>query len=301
MAVELIALRHFLAVAEELSISRAAARLHLAQSALSRQMTRLESEIAAALFVRTSRGVRLTPAGEVLVEHARRTLAEAETAVVATRRAARLRTPPVRVGFYCDTAAVLMPAVVTRHRARWPRSAVEVEQLDFRTQLRRLREGSLDVAFVRPFCDIDDLRSETLLPEPVVAVLPADHPLAGRRSVTVAELADEPWIVLPAATVGDGAYDRTLTRLRRAGVAGVVSTAPTVQAGVGLAAAGYGVFPCPRSAAQPTPPRTRLVPLEDWTTGVQMVWAAGPVRAAVQRLLAVARELTCDDQRAVEM
>jgi len=164
-----------------------------------------------------------------------------------------------------------------------------VEQLDFRTQLRRLRDGALDVAFVRPFCTLDDLRRETLRAEPVAVALPLDHPLAGASLVPLEALAGEPWIVMANSVVGADFHTRTVGRLRAAGVEGEITTTTSLQAGVGLAAAGLGVFACPLSTRETVPETVALVPIEGWTTGVEMVWLRDAVPLTVRRFLQVAR------------
>lgn len=292
MALELTPLRHLLVVAQERSISRAAARLHLAQPALSRQVARLEAEVGVQLLVRTSRGVELTQAGTALVEQARRTIAQVDAAVAAARGAASRQATTVRTAFYCDAAALLMPRVVAEHRTRHPDVTVEVAQLDFRTQLRLLREEKLDVAFVRPFCDVAGLESQALLAEPVAVALPRHHPLADRASTPLSALAREQWIVLAASVVGQDAHMASVARLRSAGVEGdLVTLGADAQAGIGMVAAGLGVFPCPLSAARTAPPEVAFVPIEGWTTAIHVVWRAGPPEPVVLDFLETSRAI----------
>lgn len=292
MALELTPLRHFLVVAEEGAMGRAATRLHLTQPALSRQIARLERELGTALFERSTRGVRLTAAGLALLDHAQRALAEAEAGAAAVRRAAHPGPAPLRVAFHCDAMAALMPELVSRHRAARTGTDVEVVQLDFRTQVRRLREGTLDVGFVRPFGTHADLTCVLLLEEPVVAVLPAADPLTRSASVPLPALSGRRWIVMAPSVTGDDAHARVLARLREAGVAsGPQRVATTVQEGIALAAAGYGVFACPRSSAGPDRTFVRSVPIEAWTSGVHMVWDAERVGDALNSFLRTSRQV----------
>ena len=285
MALELGWLRALAAAEQEQSISRAAARLHLTQPAVSRQIARLENLVGTALLVRSPNGVTTTPAGDVLLVHARRLLADADEALAAARRAADRAQTPLRVAFYCDLAATLMPDMIAAFARRHPAVPVDAAQLDFCDQLRRLRADELDVAFVRPFCDLVGLESQMLLPEPVVVALPLSHRLAGAASVPLAELAGEQWITMTAAVVGEAAASSILARLRAAGVRGEPKRTSSLQAGVGMAAAGQGVFPCPASTAATTPPTVAFVPVEGWVTGVTMAWRAGQIAPVVMDFL----------------
>jgi DNA-binding transcriptional LysR family regulator len=285
MALELGWLRALAAADQEQSISRAAARLHLTQPAVSRQIARLESLVGTALLVRSPTGVTTTPAGDELLVHARRLLADADEALAAARRAAGRAETPLRVAFYCDLAATLMPDMIAAFALRHPTVPVDVAQMDFCDQLRRLRAEEIDVAFVRPFCDLAGLESQMLLPEPVVVALPRTHRLADAVSVPLAELADEQWITMTPAVVGDAAASSILARLRAAGVRGEPKRTSSLQAGVGMAAAGQGVFACPASTAATTPPSVVFLPVEGWFTGVSMLWRAGPVAPVVKAFL----------------
>jgi len=285
MALELGWLRALAAADQEQSISRAAARLHLTQPAVSRQIARLESLVGTALLVRSPTGVTTTPAGDELLVHARRLLADADEALGAARRAAERAEAPLRVAFYCDLAATVMPDMIAAFATLHPAVPVDVAQLDFCDQLRRLRADELDVAFVRPFCDLAGLESQMLLPEPVVVALPPTHRLAGAVSVPLTELADEQWIVMTAAVVGDAAASRIMSRLRGAGMRGEPKRTSSPQAGVGMAAAGQGVFACPASTKLTTPPNVAFVPIEGWFTGVTMTWRAGAIAPVVQDFL----------------
>ncbi|HWM12249.1 MAG TPA: LysR family transcriptional regulator, partial [Solirubrobacteraceae bacterium] len=129
MTPELRQLRYFVAVAEEGSLTRAAARLHVAQQSLSQQIRTLEAQLGAALFERSSRGVALTDVGAVLLREARPVLAQAERAVEAVRRAARGEQGELRVGFLGSVANYFMPPVVRAFRERHPDVTLHTEDL----------------------------------------------------------------------------------------------------------------------------------------------------------------------------
>ncbi|MGW5644384.1 LysR family transcriptional regulator [Saccharopolyspora sp. NPDC003752] len=192
---ELRVLRYFVAVAEELHFGRAAARLHISQPSLSVQIRKLEHSLGARLLERTSRYVELTPAGLVLLDEARRLLVSAERLAFATREAANGNRGSLIVGFQANAAAELTPKILAAFQARYPRVQVEMRSHDFSDPYVGLGEGSVDVAFVRPPVLMQSwLSVETLFVEPRVLVASSESPLAEREKVTIADVADEPFV-----------------------------------------------------------------------------------------------------------
>jgi len=193
---ELRVLRYFVAVAEELHFGRAATRLHLSQPSLSVQIRKLEHQLGVQLLERTSRHVALTPAGVVLLEESERLLAGADRLRRLTRDAARdNRDGSLVVGFQANAAAELTPRILAAFQRRFPRVQVEMRSYDFADPYVGLATGSSDVAFVRPPVLVQDwLCLETLFAEPRVLVTSTDSPLAARTRLSVAEVADEPFV-----------------------------------------------------------------------------------------------------------
>ena len=186
-------LTYFVAVAEELHFGRAAARLHIAQPSLSVQIRKLEHTLGAALFLRDSRHVELTQAGEVLLEESRRLLSDAERIVGLTRAAAhgagRRR---LVVGFQANAAAELTPQILGAFQAQFPGVQVQMQGFDFTDPYVGLADGSADVAFVRPPLVVKDwLAIETLFVEPRVLVVSSYSPLAALGEVSVEQVTDE--------------------------------------------------------------------------------------------------------------
>ncbi|MEV0203990.1 LysR family transcriptional regulator [Streptomyces sp. NPDC050788] len=183
---ELRQLGYFVAVAEELHFGRAAERLHIVQSAVSMQIQRLERELGAELFDRTPRRVRLTAAGERLLPKARAVLAAAEEA-----RAAVVPARGLRIG----TGAALgthLDRVLAAFARRAPDVPVELFELPAGERLARVAGGRLDAAFVRAVDPVPGVRVLPLWPDPLLAALPAGHPLAAREEVGIGELAGLP-------------------------------------------------------------------------------------------------------------
>lgn len=192
---ELRVLRYFVAVAEELHFGRAAARLHISQPSLSVQIRKLEHHLGVKLLERTSRYVELTPPGKILLEEARRLLVGAERLAAVTRDAANGIRGSLIVGFQANAAAELTPKIIAAFQSRYPRVHVEMRSHDFADPYVGLANGSVDVAFVRlPVLMQSWLSVETLFVEPRMLVTSSDSPLAGRESISVEDVADEPFV-----------------------------------------------------------------------------------------------------------
>jgi DNA-binding transcriptional LysR family regulator len=192
-------LRAFVAVAEELNFTRAAERLFVAQQALSSQVRQLESRLGVKLFDRTTRKVSLTDAGERLLPHAVATLAALDGGMSELEAARRAEGATLRVGL---SGTAMVPAAGETMR-RFAKLHPDVELVVSNTGLNEpaagLREGRVDVAFVRPPFVDDGLSMVTVLTEPRYAVLPQDHPLASREYVRPEDVVDEPWIWVEGA------------------------------------------------------------------------------------------------------
>jgi LysR family hca operon transcriptional activator len=191
---ELRHLRYFVAVAEEGSLKLAAEkRLHTAQPSLSRQIRDLEQEVGAQLLQRSSRGVELTAAGRAFLDHARQALAQAEAASASARRAARPARPVFSVGILTGHEADCLPAVVRLLQDEMPDIEVRVFS-GFSTNLGEdLARGTLDVAFLRRE-SLADLEYRLVVNEPLVVILPSDHPLAARDSIDPHDFVGETFI-----------------------------------------------------------------------------------------------------------
>lgn len=192
-------LRAFVAVAEELNFTRAAKRLVLAQQALSSQVRQLETRLGTQLFDRTTRSVELTQAGELLLPHARSVLGALEAGVRALDDARRAARATLRVGLSATSVVPLTSETMRRFGDRHPEVRLSVANAGLDRPAAGLHEGDVDVAFVRPPFRDDGLSMVTVLAEERFAVLPADHPLAGRDHVRPEDIVDEPWIWVEGA------------------------------------------------------------------------------------------------------
>lgn len=192
-------LEAFVAVAEEMHFGRAANRLHMAQSPLSQVIRRLERELKSPLFERSTRSVSLTASGEALLPYAYQVIQTLGNAVDATRSAQGIPTGHLNLGFSGVHNHHTLPHLARSLRRSYPgvelRLVGGVRTLD---GLRRVQKGDLDVAFIGLVGDVDEpLRTREISRQHIGVVLPTDHSLAGRRSINVSELRNEPFVMGP--------------------------------------------------------------------------------------------------------
>ena len=211
--IELRQLRYFLAVAETLHFSKAAERLGMAQPPLSKQIKRLEEHVGHRLFDRTTRGVKLTLAGQLLAERARGTLEKVEDDLAQVRRLGRGEEGTLTVGFSGSVMFTNLPAAIQSYRRRYPKVELRLRELVTSAQLSALLGGTINLAFLRDGDPTEGIAMSTLLEEPFVAVLPESHGLARKRILRVQDLRGEPFIFY-ARRMGPLAFDRTIALLR---------------------------------------------------------------------------------------
>jgi DNA-binding transcriptional LysR family regulator len=187
-------LHYFIAVADELSFTRAAERLNVVQQTLSTAIAQLEALLGIKLFERTTRRVTLTKAGAAWLPYAREALAAADRAAEAAQDLAAGRTGRLRVGLAATAALDLTPRLLRAFAERYPLVELTIEHFDCQDPSGGLDDRRSDVAIVRPPFKDEGLDLVVIGSEPRFAVLAADHPLADREALDFAELADEPWV-----------------------------------------------------------------------------------------------------------
>jgi DNA-binding transcriptional LysR family regulator len=203
-AVELRQLRYFVAVAEELHFGRAAERLHMSQSPLSRAIRELERDLGVVLFVRTSRRVELTAAGSLLLERASRALAEIDGAIAEVQRSVQLDETVLRLGYgpFGGDAAVRVGEALAAER---PDLSVRLEQEATPESLRRVGAGELASAVVLESPGVSrrhGVRVDTLKDEPLLAALPRSHRYASEPAIPIGEFVADP-VLLPREPLGE--------------------------------------------------------------------------------------------------
>jgi LysR family transcriptional regulator, benzoate and cis,cis-muconate-responsive activator of ben and cat genes len=248
---ESLPLRCFVAVAEDRHFGRAAERLGMAQSALSRQVQSLERSLGTRLLNRARRAaVTLTEAGSALLDEARLALQQLERAEATARRAARGELGRVEVGYVVSAAlSGVLPRTLERFRARHPDVQVQLVPMETPRQLEALRAGLLDVGFLRPRPAYPaGVRATIVHRDALLLAVAADHPLA-RRRVTLAALAREAFIV-PQFDESAGFAEQLAALGARGGFEPrIAQRVRDFIAALAMAAAGYGVVLAPASLA----------------------------------------------------
>ena len=267
---ELRHLRYFQALADELNFSRAADRVHIVQSALSKQIAGLEQELGVSLFRRTSRGVELTDAGRALKERIDGILPSLDAALDTTRLTASGELGRLQVGFIAAAMWGVLPAILLEHRRRHPKVVFGLHELPMAGEhLDPLLDGSLDVAFVRPIARFRTLAFETLAREQLVAVLPASHALARHDVVELAELADERFVLMPRTSYPE-AHDLYEQACRDVGFTPTIMDQGDSPNALYMVAIGFGVALAPASIEAAGFPGVAVRPLARPTPDIEL-------------------------------
>ncbi|QIN79973.1 LysR family transcriptional regulator [Rubrobacter marinus] len=292
---ELRHLNYFVAVAEELSFSRAAQRLHIAQPPLSAQIKRLEDDLGVRLFDRTNRGVRMTEAGELLLEEARRILVQVDQTINVVQRVGHGEVGRLTLGFVPSASNEVLPPILSEFTKRFPKVELYLREMRPDRIVQRLHMKQIDAGFL--YLPLEDpvLNVEPVSREPLVLALPEMHPLASHPSVVLRDLAQEPFI-LPARYHMSGLYGRVADACREAGfvpkaIQKEVWAMPTI---VGLVAGGIGVALVPASIQNFSRKGVVYKPVSDLSSAVELgvVWRQDDSGVVLDSLLRVIGELT---------
>ncbi len=247
--IELRHLRYFLTVAETLHFSKAAELLGMAQPPLSQQIKRLEQLLGHRLFDRSTRGVKLTLAGQLLAERARSTIEKVQDDLTQVRRLGRGEEGTLTVGFAGSLMFTDLPSAIQSYRRRFPKVELRLREMNTSAQISALLTGTIDLAFLRDGDATEGVQISTLFEERYVAVLPVTHALSRKRLLRVGDLRKEPFILF-ARRMGPLAFDRTIACCERNGFRpNIVQDAPQWPTLVRLVAAGLGVSLAPACVA----------------------------------------------------
>jgi DNA-binding transcriptional LysR family regulator len=194
---ELRHLRYFLATAEELNYGRAAERLNIAQPGLSQQIKSLEDIVGTPLFDRTKRAIRLTLAGELFAAESRKTVAQAEMALLAARRAGRGEVGRVAIGYVGSAAYTgALTTMIGGFREAYPEAEIQISEMEMQQQLDQMGEGKLDIGFIRPPISLPvGVTTVQIMMEEIVLAMSTSHRLAGLASVPLAEFSEDIFII----------------------------------------------------------------------------------------------------------
>jgi DNA-binding transcriptional LysR family regulator len=213
-ALEFRELRYFTVLCEELHFGRAAERLHISQSPLSQAIAQLERKLGTRLLDRSSRHVHLTPAGQVLLEHGRRLLREADAAVGATKRAAAGETGVLRFAAGPVPRAAILPALRYELDRRFPTLMVEIADDIGESIVESVLYGASDVGVMLCAPSHPEIEAKLMRRDATMAVMGREHPLARRKSVTVADLAGYTLVLWPRE-LAEAAHDVVLSIFQR--------------------------------------------------------------------------------------
>ena len=236
-------LRYFVTIAQELHFGRAAERLDITQPALSKQIRVLEQELQIELFTRTKRSVKLTPAGKVFFVEAQQLLERAENAIALARSTASGEVGRLTIGFTATATYTVLPKLIRRFRSRYPQVEIETIELSTEAQVTAIDREEIDIGFLHPPVDTRGLELRSLLSEEFVAVLPREHPLASKKSLSLSDLKQEHFI-LHSRAEGPHLYDEFLKLCHQAGFEPkikAVKKANSHQSRICFVAAGIGV------------------------------------------------------------
>ncbi len=298
---ELQQIRAFLAVAEELHFGRAALRLHMAQPPLSRSIQRLEHELKAPLFVRSTRSVQLTAQGEALVAPALEILEACRRSALAVASVGRGEAGRVRVAFAGVSSHVMVGKLAKRVRETHPGIEFELSSSNFALPaMDKVMSGAMEIGLGRWNFIPAQLASRTVAIERLVVALHEDNPLGARASLRMADLADQPFVALPEHP---GAILHDYLR-RLSGTAGfaadIVQIAPDSQTLLALVAADIGVALTVSSVPENfSHPGVVFLPLDDPTDAIELrlVWRKDNPSPALREVLRLSEEVLPDPQR----
>jgi DNA-binding transcriptional LysR family regulator len=289
--VELRHLRYFCAVADHGSFSEAGRQLHISQSAISEQIADLEREVGGTLLNRNSGRTRLTPHGQLFLTEARKTLVAADRAIEITNRSLLGQIGSLSIGFFLWGAGGFFARIIRDYRKLHPDIKLSLYEMRTPEQMEALASGKIDVAFARPLEPPFDrtLRAELLYRDPVVVVLPRDHPSAGKPISIDALIAER--FVLCDRQMTPALFDGIVALCSAAGFSpNIVNTSATWSGVLTLVESGEGVALVPSGVRYLRPPGVVISPLvpQNLYMGLAVAWNPendGPILQGFLRLI----------------
>jgi DNA-binding transcriptional LysR family regulator len=292
---ELRLLRYFVAVAREENITRAAASLHISQPSLSAAIKQLEDQLGVALLSRNGRGVRITPAGELLLRRGRDLLAQADAVAEEVRERRNTVSGRLRLGISPTARYGVAPELLAACAAKVPAAMIYTNEDTTGALLRDVAAGRLDLALT--FCASDpggEVELRPLRDEPAVVHLPSDHPLAARPSLTLEDLAEET-ILVAASRDSAGFTDRVLSAFTERGIAPRTRVDPHPDLGLQAVREGLGIVIYARSAFPAELSGSTFVPLDPTLAlPFQLAHRGGTKSAPTREVIGVADSLADD-------
>ncbi len=238
---ELRHLRYYIAVAEELHFVRAAERLHMEQSPLSRAIKDLEYDLGVHLLERTTRSTRMTWAGQVFLDEARRVTAAVEQARANAKAAAQGYHGHLRIALSDGIAHMRLAALLSQCREEESDMEIRIFEMPFAQQVKSLRGDLLDAGFALASNVGNGLTAEPMWTDPIAVVLPARHPLVACKRIALADVLAHP-LVLCRPETESGCHQQIEAMLKSVDAQPIVSDyATTLSVMMTLVGAGYGI------------------------------------------------------------
>lgn len=294
---ELRHLRYFIAVADEMSFSRAAERLQIAQPPLSQQIQALESELGVKLFDRKKRPLQLTLAGHAFLEEARSTLANLEHAIRKTQRIHQGELGHLTVGLTSSMANDVLPNILRTFRQHYPEINLILREASSGSQIQGLRDRQTDIVFVYQTPDLseaNDLEMMLLSEQTLVAVLPQHHPLTTQSTISLRDLADEEF-VMPLRPVVSGLSEQIYALFAQAGfVPKVTQEAIFMVTILGLVAGEMGISILPSSVQNLRREGVTYRPIQEEAIANQLtiVWRHENSSPILQKFIDIAKNVS---------
>ncbi|MFP3550925.1 LysR substrate-binding domain-containing protein [Paraburkholderia sp. SIMBA_049] len=285
-------LRYFTAVAEELHFGRAAQRMHVVQSAVSHQVKLLEEELGFALLERSRHNVRLTVPGEIFLPEARDLLRRAEEAMRRARASADGAVGRLAIGFVDNVLWSILPPILRDFRQRWPQVVLTLHPQDRTAQIEALKTSVIDIGIMPSPSPGHALKSAALVAGPLVAAIPENHPLAVRSTLSLAELASEPFVLFPQR-MNSRILEIIVGCCASAGFTPrIVQEAEQLHTLLALVGASLGVTLVPQWVARIQEPGVIYIPV-DLITQYELIvaWSANTDNPAVANFREIAAEV----------
>jgi DNA-binding transcriptional LysR family regulator len=294
---ELRHLRYFIAVADELSFSRAAERLQMAQPPLSQQIQSLETELGVRLFDRKSRPLQITQAGQVFLAEARMTIENLAQAVTTTQLVHQGELGYLKVGFTSSMANGILPKIMSTFQQQYPNVKLILCEKNCNVQIQGLRDRDTDIAFVYQdykSAQAGDLEVISLSQETLVVALPEKHQLANKSEVSITDLANEEF-VMPLSHVAFSLAEQIEYLFAQAELKPKVSQQALFMVTIlGLVAAGMGISILPASVQNLQRREVVYRPIREKTTTNQLiaVWRQDDSSPILQQFLDITKAVS---------
>jgi DNA-binding transcriptional LysR family regulator len=285
-------LKYFVAVAEDLHFGRAAERLHIAQPPLSQQIKQLETEMGVTLLLRTKRHVELTPAGATFLTEARRTLEQADRAIVNARLAHEADANQLVLGFIDSAVYFYLPNLLSAYQAMHPNVQLTLREMTSGHQLEALESGGIQIGLLRPSRVGPRVVFEEIATERFVVAVNRDHRLAREAAIDLADLQGERFVFF-RRELAPALHDRMMGLIKKAGyVPNIVQEADQARTLIGLVAAGIGIFLTTESLWGWGGHDIVYKPLKQASTWLplSLAWRINDRSSAVQAFIASARD-----------